>query len=368
MFNHIYHKYEDYYNNSKTKDIYLSVDRYKNWSVRKASFQGIAKKVFKGLKTNDNTFNLWNEGIYFEDYTLEGKAYKVAVYSVKEKTELSKDVRIKSFRELRYNKSIKAGYTKNYGLISFYDTEGKIHMVIQIIGDKPEKDVKQWLNYLGLILPSKQQEEEDKDILNKILEVILHDINKLNEIWGEKQEENDVHKEKIDKAIEEMKQYLGFPYEYGGGASRTSMDSKGVEEMDCSEFVSRFIQKACGLEKVPEYTTAYMSEKIEDKGDNNIEYIEGSEDKGFKDIKSGDIFLWRDEGGGHTGFVVSYDKTTDKVTVIEAIGESGSQEEVYSKNLEGYCKACIRISIYSRTGKSLAGHSGWKGYFRPKIN
>jgi hypothetical protein len=187
LFNHIYQKYEDYYNNSKTKDIYLSVDRYKSWSVRKASFQGIAKKVFKGLKTNDNTFNLWNEGIYFEDYTLEGKAYKVAVYSVKEKTELSKDVRIKSFRELRYNKSIKAGYTKNYGLISFYDTEGKMHMVIQIIGDKPEKDVKQWLNYLGLILPSKQQEEEDKDILNKILEVILHDINKLNEIWGEQQ-------------------------------------------------------------------------------------------------------------------------------------------------------------------------------------
>jgi len=75
LFNHIYQEYENYYNNSKIKDIYLSVDKYKNWSVRKASFQGIAKKVFKGLKTNDNTFNLWNEGIYFEDYKLEGKSY-----------------------------------------------------------------------------------------------------------------------------------------------------------------------------------------------------------------------------------------------------------------------------------------------------
>ena len=187
LFNHIHQEYEKYYSSSKTKDVNLSIDKYKSWSVRKASFKGIAKKVFQGLKTNDNTFTLWNGGIYFEEYTLEGKTYKVAVYSAKENIELNKNIRIKSFSELRYNKSIKAGYTKNYGLIAFYDTEGKMHMVIQIIGENPEKDVKQWLNYLGLILPSKEQEEEDKGIINKILDVILHNLDELNKIWGEEE-------------------------------------------------------------------------------------------------------------------------------------------------------------------------------------
>jgi len=78
-----------------------------------------------------------------------------------------------------------------------------MHMVIQIIGNDPEKDVKQWLNYLGLILPSKQQEEDDKDILNKILEVILHDINKLNEIWGETEVDNKIIIEKYKESTEQ---------------------------------------------------------------------------------------------------------------------------------------------------------------------
>jgi hypothetical protein len=64
------------------------------------------------------------------------------------------------------------------------------------------------------------------------------------------------------------------------------------------------------------------------------------------------------------GVVVSYDKETDKVTVIEAIGSSGAAEESLSKDLDGYCKGCIRKSIYTRTGKALYKHAGWKGYFR----
>jgi len=95
--------------------------------------------------------------------------------------------------------------------------------------------------------------------------------------------------------------------------------------------------------------------------------LDGSKDKKFKDIQPGDVFLWRTESGGHTGVVVSYNSTTDLVTIIEAIGESGASEESLSKNLTGYCKGCIRISVYTRTGKSLAGHIGWEGYFRPKI-
>ncbi len=173
----------------------------------------------------------------------------------------------------------------------------------------------------------------------------------------------------IEKALKEMEQYIGFPYAFGGGANRTSLDSVGTAEMDCSEFVSRFIQKACGLEKVPDYSTALMNNWIENKkfGDNNLEYLKGSDDENFKDIQPGDVFLWRTTSVGHVGVVVTYNSTTDLVTVMEAIGESGASEESLSKNLNGYCKDCLRISLYTRTGKSLANHIGWKGYFRTKI-
>jgi len=40
-------------------------------------------------------------------------------------------------------------------------------MVIQVIGESPKKDVKQWLNYLGLLLPSEQQQDQDKQIAEK---------------------------------------------------------------------------------------------------------------------------------------------------------------------------------------------------------
>ncbi|WP_062059873.1 hypothetical protein [Aquimarina longa] len=39
----------------------------------------------------------------------------------------------------------------------------------------------------------------------------------------------------------------------------------------------------------------------------------------------------------------------------------------YNINNGGYeGKNCTRTSIYQKDGKALAGHTGWKGYFRPK--
>jgi len=153
------------------------------------------------------------------------------------------------------------------------------------------------------------------------------------------------------------------------GVQSAIMDSIGTAEMDCSEFMSRFVQKACGLKEVPEYTTKVMNNWLEEnkKGDVNLEYLQGSDNINFKDIQPGDIFLWKTESGGQTGVVENYNSTNDLITVIEAIGESGACEEFFSKNHSGYCKGCIRISIYTRTGKSLAKHDGWKGYFRIKI-
>ena len=172
---------------------------------------------------------------------------------------------------------------------------------------------------------------------------------------------------RISNAITEMEVHLGKEYEQESGNLRTENTQKGLEKMDCSELVSRYLQKVTGAEEVPNYTTSDLA-AFTKKVSNLFEYVSKSEKKEFKDIQPGDIFLWRTEGdGGHTGIVVMFDKEKDRVTIMEAISSSGSREEAFSKSIGGYCNGCLRKSIYSRTGDALYGHPGWKGYFRPKI-
>ena len=191
LFKHVYENYDKYFDDSKSKDINLDFESHQSWSVRKASHQGIAKKVFKGVKEDKTSFSLHYEGVYFEEYTLEDIGYKVSVYSKIEAVSLNQNVRIKSFKALRENKFIKVGYTSDYGLIVFYDASGKMQMVLQIIGGKtPKEAVTQWMNYLGILLPSEEQQEEDKEnsIQEMLKSVQLYAFGKLNEIWGEETE------------------------------------------------------------------------------------------------------------------------------------------------------------------------------------
>ncbi len=184
LYNHIYEKYDHYKTESKAANINLTLDQYQVWSVRQSSHQGIAKKVFERLKNNETSFSLHNEGIYMEEYVLEGKTYQLVVYSKKESITLTQNIRIPSFFSLRKNKFVKAGFTKQYGLIVFYDDTGNVQMVIQIIGENSGTTTYQWLNYLGIILPSEEQKKEDKSILSRMISVPLWPIEKLILLWG----------------------------------------------------------------------------------------------------------------------------------------------------------------------------------------
>jgi len=213
-------------------------------------------------------------------------------------------------------------------------------------------------------------EIEGKDVIRILVtdneEVILEKVDALIKYIFEKKDESQ-EETTIDIALIDMEKFIGNSYAYGGGDSRTSVDEKGTDEMDCSEFAARFLQKACSLEEVPSpFYTSHMLTSMEDGSfDSFLQHVKNSEKEDFKDIRPGDIFLWsRSSSDGHTGVVVSYDKETDKVVVIEAIGSSGASEESLSKDLDGYCIGCIRKSIYTRTGKALYKHAGWKGYFR----
>jgi len=121
-----------------------------------------------------------------------------------------------------------------------------MHMVIQIIGNDPEKDVKQWLNYLGLILPSKQQEEEDKNIVSKILGVMLHDINKLNEIWREKQSKEKVDKEPVKQVIKDD----AFTYQAEASLNCFETCRKILKNAGIKEPGTEKIHMVCNISKV----------------------------------------------------------------------------------------------------------------------
>ena len=71
-------------------------------------------------------------------------------------------IRLGSISELADCKYVKAGYTNNYGLISFYNAKQESIMTIQIMGGEPETAMLRWLNYLGLVVASDKQKEADK--------------------------------------------------------------------------------------------------------------------------------------------------------------------------------------------------------------
>ncbi|OXB14610.1 CHAP domain-containing protein [Flavobacterium reichenbachii] len=177
-------------------------------------------------------------------------------------------------------------------------------------------------------------------------------------------------------ALEEMKIIADkhLPYEKEGNTGksdglRTSLNDNALSKMDCSEFVCRYLHKLGITKEVKWVTTASMtSESSFQKtlGTDKIKFVGNSQD--FKP-QAGDIFVWsRTPGDGHTGVVYKYDSTNDLVTILEAIGSSGSADEKTNRNNGGYTlPTCTRTSVYKTKGEALFGHTGFIGYFRPQI-
>ncbi|KAA1244032.1 CHAP domain-containing protein [Aquimarina sp. RZ0] len=177
--------------------------------------------------------------------------------------------------------------------------------------------------------------------------------------------------------LEEMRKWADQHVQYKqegewAGTKRTGLRSNQTEDalgrMDCSEFVCRYLFKLGVTDKMKVIVTNQMKtqESFRKKlGNDNIEFITGSDKTDFIP-QAGDIFVWsRSDTDGHTGIVHSVDG--DNITILEAIGMGGSSDENHNRNNEGYeGYNCTRTSVYQRTGRALASHGGWIGYYRPK--
>jgi hypothetical protein len=174
---------------------------------------------------------------------------------------------------------------------------------------------------------------------------------------------------KMDEVLGEMKTLVDSNITYGQTGDRSSLSTKGLEKLDCSETVSVFLKKLSimAADKAGLVTSGMTNEKDFQKGagSENVEFVEGSDSADFTP-QPGDIFVWRTEGKGHTGIVYSVDG--DKITILEAIASGGSAQEKYNKANGGSEKTGVtRTAVYTQGGKALAGHTGWVGYFRPKL-
>jgi hypothetical protein len=173
--------------------------------------------------------------------------------------------------------------------------------------------------------------------------------------------------DRIRWALDSVAKYIGITaYGQEIGALRTGSTTAALEHMDCTEFAARFLQLACGLTQVPSFSTAVLASVAESGGmyGNYLQFIIGSDAITFTDIQPGDIFLWRNNQGGHVGVVESYREP--HVYILEALTNSCEA----SLNT-GSCSNCVRHSTYTRTGNALFNHGqgdDWKGYFRPILN
>jgi hypothetical protein len=170
-----------------------------------------------------------------------------------------------------------------------------------------------------------------------------------------------------DGVLEEMKKLADKHIPYSQQGVRNSLSEKGMEKLDCSEFVGIYLNK---LGVMPNYTnidTGIMTTESSFRkaiGSQNIDLVSGSTKSDFKPQR-GDIFVWRDSDG-HTGIVYEYDAKADVVTILEAIGKRGASGESKQVKNGGYSgKNCSRTAKYGRLDGAMYGHRGWKGYFRP---
>ena len=195
---HIEDNYSGYFEKSKSGDVSITRQEYSEWSIRKSSHLGkIGKSIYSKFNAKeDHRINLYEKGIYVENYELEGKTYQMTVYSSQPAVNLKNDkVRLKGYKELANHTYVKAGYTKRYGIIVLYDDSKKFQMILQVSGkDSPEQIAGQWLNYLAIVVASDEQKEYDKSIWDKIKDKVnkLFSREDLPEVWKEEAQNKDI--------------------------------------------------------------------------------------------------------------------------------------------------------------------------------
>ncbi len=132
--------------------------------------------------------------------------------------------------------------------------------------------------------------------------------------------------------------------------------SSGENTMDCSELVSRYLQKIEWSSKVIGGVTSILTEI----GEKHKSYLCKHSNVNYKPQK-GDIFIWKSLAGGmgHTGVIIDYDEKNDVVTTVEALSTTETPEGITAKN-GIYMHGVVKLK-WERNSKHLTGHPLMRG-------
>lgn len=224
--------------------------------------------------------------------------------------------------------------------------------ITKIANEKTDTDpISQQVGNDVLLANGKKNHTEKQEAFTKNTAVVFEiDICK----YGEKQEATDLKIQQgitwlesiaIDQKLAEEK--LNYKVLYSQNGDRTSQ--QGEDVMDCSELVCRYLQKIEWSSEVLNMNTSGLYTYAQ----NNSKWLEKHNSTSYKP-KAGDIFIWKNDAGsnGHTGVVISFNKTKDIVTTIEAIQSLEKPEDMQRAiQLQGVVKL-----KWKRLSKHLMSH------------
>jgi hypothetical protein len=178
LFDHVRQNFETYFTASQTDN--KDITGHSGWSARKSSFTKknnltlVERVVNKFLKESTPSFELSDKGIFLSEYTIEGKIYRVALYSEQEKVSIEK-TQVDGLCDLVDHEVVKIILEYDYILISFFK-EKALQITFQIFASEDE-DAELWLKYLGILVKGPSTEDGIRDYWNQFLESITPSIN-----------------------------------------------------------------------------------------------------------------------------------------------------------------------------------------------
>ena len=161
LFEYIAENFNTYFELSKSAN--QNIIGHIGWSARISSFSLdkhnltlIERFINKVIKETAPNFILEEKGVFLSEYEIEGKNYKVALYSEYKSTS-SEKVTVDDLCNLVDNENVKIIIKNNYILISFFKNK-MLQMTFQILATEDE-DAELWLRYLGILVDSPSEFE-----------------------------------------------------------------------------------------------------------------------------------------------------------------------------------------------------------------
>ncbi|MDR1974543.1 MAG: hypothetical protein LBQ31_07715 [Bacteroidales bacterium] len=158
--------YSSYIEQYKTKNVGIdgwNIPQKNETAGKEKSIYSLYKHISEG---SNHVISQRTNDIILEQYSLNGKKYDLALYSLVDNPSLAySNIKLQGYASLKNNTFVKAGYTKKSGFIVFYKNEKPIAMLQCMSSEEPKMAIKHILNYMLLVEQNGGQQKKDDDLV-----------------------------------------------------------------------------------------------------------------------------------------------------------------------------------------------------------